>query len=92
MVEELTPVIAIEAENGERELFLHIAGLFEHPAGTFVPDRTDHGPGAYDIGVGDRPDKVPIQGSAAVSHRIGFEIAGAIDVFGGGADRDLVLE
>jgi len=57
-----------------------------------VPDRTDHGPGAYDIGVSDRPDKVPIQGSAAVSHRIGFEIAGAIDVFGGCADRDLVLQ
>src|SRR4051812_10036378 len=72
-VEPLAAIIEIKAQDPKREPFLHISGLFEHALGPFVPDGSTFRPGAGQIGVGETPNEVTRQTTAAVSHTVGFQ-------------------
>ena len=77
MVEELTAVIAIEAEDGEGEGFFDVFDLFQDTCFTLSPDGALFGPAGGDI---DKVDGVNIYsggGLAAMGDRIGFEEAWA---------------
>ena len=78
LVEELTAVIRIEAEDGEWEGFFDVFDLFQDPCFTLFPDGTLFCPAGGDIyevdGIGVRSGG----GIAAMSDRIGFEEAGGV--------------
>src|SRR5437867_2764000 len=45
---------------------------FQHPAGSFVPNRPAFRPGAGDVGVGQTPDEISRQTPATMSHTVSF--------------------
>ena len=77
LVEELTSVITIEAEDGEWEGFFDVFDLFQDPCFAFSPDGALFGPAGGDIYEVDGVGKHSGGGVAAMSDGIGFEEAGA---------------
>jgi len=76
MVEELAAVVAIKAEEGERECFFDVFDLFENPSFTFAPYRALFGPSGGDIDEVDGIGVHSLQGLAAMGDGIGFEKTG----------------
>src|SRR4030065_239831 len=72
IVEELASIVAIEAEDGEREGFFDVFDLFQYYCFTFAPYGPLFGPAGGDI---DEIDGIGVHiesGVAAMSDRIGF--------------------
>ena len=73
IVEELASIIAIEAEDGEREGFFDVFDLFQYSCFALSPYGTLFGPAGSDIyevdGIGVHSES----GISAMSNRIGFE-------------------
>ena len=76
LVEELTAVIRIEAEDGEWESFFDVFDLFQDPCFTLFPDGTLFGPAGSDIYEVDGVGVHTGRGIAAMSDGIRFEEAG----------------
>jgi len=76
IVEELTSVITIEAEDGEWEGFFDVFDLFQDSCFALSPDGTLFGPAGGDIYEVDGVDVHSESGIAAMGDRIGFEEAG----------------
>ena len=76
VIQEFGTIIAIEAEQGERQPGFNILDLRRHAERAFIPGGTILGPAGQDIGHGQTPDEITGQGIAAVRHRIGFHKAG----------------
>ena len=76
VVEEFGAVIAVEAEEGERERGFDVMDLFEDAGFSFAPYGSLFGPACGDIdgveGVGEHAS----EGITAVGNRIGFEETG----------------
>ena len=92
VVKEFGAVVAIEAEEREREKGLDMLDLLEDIGLAFAPDGSLFGPAGGDIdgveGVGEHAR----EGIAAVGDGIGFEEAGARLIPLVGLDGDLVAE
>ena len=77
IVEELASIIAIEAEDGEREGFFDVFDLFQYSCFALSPYGTLFGPAGSDIyeidGIGEHTG----EGIATMSDSIGFEEAWA---------------
>jgi len=92
VVEEFGSVIAVEAEEGERERGFDILDLLEDAGFAFAPDGSLFGPAGGDIddveGVGEHAG----EGIAAVGDGVGFEEAGVGFIPLVGFDGDLVAQ
>jgi hypothetical protein len=92
VVKEFGSVIAVEAEEGERERGFDIMDLFQDTGLPFAPYGSLFGPACGDIdgveGVGEHAS----EGITAVGNRIGFEETGAGFIPLVGFDGDLVAE
>jgi len=73
IVEELASVIAIEAEDWEREDFFNVFDLFQDPGFSFSPDCTLFSPPGSDIDEIYGVDVHSRGGITTMSDRIGFE-------------------
>ncbi len=92
VIQEFGTIIAIEAEQGERQLCFNILDLCHYTERTFIPGGTVLGPARQDIGHGQTSDKITGQAIAAVRHRIGFHEAWLRDIPMLGANADLIFE
>ena len=90
IVEELTSVITIEAEDGEWEGFFDVFDLFQDSCFALSPDGTLFCPAGGDIDEVDGIDVHPDGRIAAMSDRIGIEKARARFVPLIGFDGDLL--
>ena len=89
VVEEFAAIVAIEAADGEWEVFLDVSDLFQDLGFSLSPDGALFSPSGGDI---DEVDGIGIHtgdGIAAMSDRIGFEKAGMCFVPLIGFDGDL---
>jgi len=90
IIEELTSVITIEAEDRERECSFDVFDLFQDSGFTLSPYGALFGPAGGDIYEVDCIDVHSGGGIAAMSDRIGFKKAGARFVPLVGFDGDLL--
>ncbi len=92
VVEEFGTVVAIEAEEGERERGFDVLDLLEDTGFSFAPDSSLFGPAGGDIegvdGVGEHAG----EGIAAVGDSVSFKEAGAGFIPLVGFDGDVVSE
>ena len=91
-VQELAPVVGVEAQQFKWQRGFHGSGGFHNAVRTFVPYRPVAGPSAQDVAIGHAPDEVPFQTTSTVRHRVGFQKSGPGDVPVVGADRYLGFE
>ena len=89
LVEELTSVVGIEAEDGEWDCFFDVFDLFEHSRFTLSPDGTLFGPAGSDIYEVDGIGVHSGRGIAAMSDGIRFKEARARFIPLIGFDGDL---
>ena len=92
IIEELAAIVAIEAEQGERQRLFDLFDLFEGVGFSFSPDGPLFGPAGGNIdainGIGEHSG----EGFAAMGDGVGFEEAGVGFVPLVGFDRDLSSE
>ena len=92
VVEEFGAVIAVEAEEGERERGFDVMDLFQDPGFSFAPDGSLFGPASGDIDGVDGIGEHAGERIAAVGDGVSFEEAGAGFIPLVGFDGDLVPE
>ena len=92
VVEEFGAVIAVEAEEGERERGFDILDLLEDAGFAFAPYGSLFGPAGGDIDGVDGVGEHAGEGIAAVGNGVGFEEAGAGFIPLIGFDGDLVTQ
>lgn len=92
VVEEFGAVIAVEAEEGERERGFDVMDLFEDPGFAFAPYGSLFGPAGGDIDGVDGVGEHARERIAAMGNGIGFEEAGAGFIPLVGFDGDLVAQ
>ena len=92
VVKEFGSVIAVEAEEGERERGFDIMDLFEDTGFPFAPYGSLFGPAGGDIDGVEGVGKHASEGIAAVGDRVGFEEARAGFIPLVGFDGDLVAQ
>lgn len=90
IIEELASIVAIEAEEGEREAFFNEFDLLQDGGFSLSPDGPLFGPTGGDIEQIDGIDVDSGCGIATMSHGIGFKEAGARFVPLVGFDGDLL--
>ena len=90
LVEELSSVVAIEAEDGEREGFFDAFDLLEDLSFSLSPDGPLFGPAGGDIDEVQSIDVHSGGGITTMSNRISFKKAGARFIPLVGFDRDLL--
>ena len=89
IIEELGSVVAIEAEEGERERLFDLFDLFEDICFPFTPDGSLFSPAGGDIDAVDGVGEHAGEGFAAMGDGVGFEEAGTGFIPLVGFDGDL---
>src|SRR2546423_1055863 len=72
-IEPFAAVVEIEAQNAKRQVFLNVFGLFQHSVRSLVPHCTAFSPTASQVRIGQAPDEIAGQTTAAVSHTISLQ-------------------
>ncbi len=92
-VNELAPIVAVEAEQGKRQVLPKLFQGCEDPDLRLVLDCHGLGPGGGDVGQVQGLTIIAHRMAAIMAHQIDLSKAGALLVpIGEGANRDLVLE
>ena len=91
-LEELAPVVAVEAEDAKGERGFDGDDLLQNPGLSLAPDRPLLGPSGGEVGEIEAEDELPGHGVAAMRHGIGFQESGAGLIPLVGFDGDVVLK
>ncbi|MGH7265730.1 MAG: hypothetical protein ACREMB_12895, partial [Candidatus Rokuibacteriota bacterium] len=92
-VDELRAVVAVEAEQGDRQLLAHVLDRAADPPLALPPDRVELDPAAGDVDGAEGVEVEALGARAAVGDQIDLEESGASVVpVREGPDRDLPLQ
>ena len=92
VVEELAAVVAVEAEDRKGQAWFDVSDLLQHASAAPAPEGAQASPAGVDVGEGDGPDVLPVDGAATVGHGVGLDEAGAGHIPMLGAQGDLLFE
>ena len=88
-VDKLAAVIAIKAQDRERQRRFHLCDACEHLFSRAIPYRSTLGPLRMHVRGGHRPAKLSRHRFPAMRHRVGLDVTRAVHIPMFGANRNL---